>query len=136
VLILRGRLEGVEGSDERIPFIDLPRLGGPTLLRGYARDRFRDRVALLASLEYRYPIWRQVSGFLFADAGRVLPDLSEAGRAALAPQLLRPSGGAGLEVFQVDSVLVRGQVAGSPEGVFFQFSLGPVYGLPTHNYRI
>ena len=136
VLILRGRLEGVDGADERIPFTDLPRLGGPTLLRGYARDRFRDRVAVLASLEYRYPIWSRLSGFLFADAGRVLPDLKEAGRTALSPQLLRPSGGAGLEVIQVDNVLMRAQVAGSPEGVFLQFALGPVYRLPTHNYRI
>lgn len=136
VLIVRGRLEGVEGADDQIPFTDLPRLGGTTLLRGYDRERFRDRVALLGSVEYRYPIWRQLGGFLFVDGGRVLPGLADLGSAATAPQHLRPGFGGGLEVLQGERFRMRGQVAGSSEGFFFQLSLDPVYRLPTHNYRI
>jgi hypothetical protein len=136
VLILRGRMEGVVGADDQIPFTDLPRLGGPVLLRGYARDRYRDRVAMLATIEYRYPIWRQLGGFLFVDGGRVVPGLADAGRAALAPQLLRVGGGGGLELLQGEIFRMRAQVAGSPEGFFFQLALEPVYKLPTHNYRI
>ncbi|MEO5768299.1 MAG: BamA/TamA family outer membrane protein [Polyangia bacterium] len=136
VLILRGRLEGVVGSEERIPFTDLPRLGGPVLLRGYDRDRFRDRVAVLGSMEYRYPVSRQLGGFLFIDAGRVLPGLQDVGSAVRAPRQLRAGGGGGLEVLQGDVFRLRGQVAGSPEGFFFQLALEPVYRLPTHHQRI
>lgn len=136
VLIVRGRLEGVAGRDDQIPFTDLPRLGGPVLLRGFARDRFRDRVAMMAVVEYRYPIIRQVGGFLFIDAGRVLPDLAEAGRAVLAPQLLRVGGGGGLELLQGEIFRMRAQVAGSQEGFFFQVALEPLYKLPTHHHRI
>jgi outer membrane translocation and assembly module TamA len=136
VLILRGRLEGVVGAADDIPFMDLPRLGGPANLRGYDRDRFRDRVAVLGSIEYRYPIWRQVAGFLFVDAGRVLPALTTVRQAFTSPQDLRPGAGGGLEILQGDRFRLRGQVAGSPEGLFLQFTLDPVYRLATHNYRI
>jgi Omp85 superfamily domain len=136
VLILRARLEGVADAEDRIPFTDLPRLGGPALMRGYARDRFRDRVAMLASIEYRYPIWRQLGGYLFIDGGRVVPGLSDAGRAVLAPRHIRPGGGGGLEMLQAEMFRMRAQVAGSPEGLFFQLAFEPINRLPTHNYRI
>jgi hypothetical protein len=136
VLILRARLEGVVDAEDRIPFTDLPRLGGPTLLRGYARDRFRDRVAMLASIEYRYPIWRQLGGYVFVDGGRVASGLSDAGRAVMSPRHIRPGGGGGLEVLQAEMFRMRAQVAGSAEGFFFQLAFEPIYRLPTHNYRI
>ncbi|HEY8927487.1 MAG TPA: BamA/TamA family outer membrane protein [Polyangia bacterium] len=133
VLILRGRLEGVAGAGDRIPFTDLPRLGGPTLLRGYSRDRFRDRVTLLASAEYRYPIWKDLAGYLFVDAGRVYAALSDLGDAASRP---RVGGGGGLELFSRGQFSLRGQVAGSSEGLFFQLALQPVYRLDAQHYRI
>jgi hypothetical protein len=71
VLVLRGFVEGVEGSDARIPFTDLPRLGGPSRLRGYSLDRFRDEKAAVGTLEYHYPIHQYVAGALYADVGRV-----------------------------------------------------------------
>jgi hypothetical protein len=71
ILILRAALEGVEGHRDEIPFSELPRLGGPNRLRGYALDRFRDKKALLATVEYHYPIHQFVSGSLYVDVGRV-----------------------------------------------------------------
>jgi hypothetical protein len=136
VLILRGRIEGVAGTGDGVPFTDLPRLGGPSLLRGYARDRFRDRISLLASVEYRYPIGRLLAGYLFVDGGRVRPDLASAGNVLREPQHLRLGGGGGLEILQQDRFRLRGQVAGSPEGFFIQLALEPVYRLPTHHHRI
>lgn len=70
-LSFRGILEGVHGDDEDIPFTDLVRLGGPMRLRGYELDRFRDNLAAVGTLEYRYPVHELVSGELFLDAGRV-----------------------------------------------------------------
>jgi hypothetical protein len=136
VLLLRGHLEGVAGDMSRIPFTDLPRLGGPLLLRGFAPNRFRDRVALAGTVEYRYPIWRLMSGFLFVDVGRVLP-----GGAELAPSALihyRPhfGGGGGLEVLQGNNFRLRAQAATSGEGLFFQFAFEPAYRVQTPSYRI
>lgn len=71
VLVLRAVLEGVEGKTAEIPFSELPRLGGPRRLRGYALDRFRDEKAALATVEYHYPIHQLVAGSLYLDAGRV-----------------------------------------------------------------
>ena len=71
VLIVRGVVEGVEGASEKIPFAELPRLGGPNRLRGYPLDRFRDEKALLGTLEYHYPIHQFVSGALYVDVGKV-----------------------------------------------------------------
>jgi len=133
VLILRGRLEGVAGAGDRIPFTDLPRLGGPTLLRGYSRDRLRDRVTLLASAEYRYPVWQNLAGYLFVDGGSVRAGLSDLGGAVSRP---RVGGGGGLELFISGQFGLRGQVAGSSEGLFFQLALQPVYRLDAQHYRI
>jgi hypothetical protein len=128
VLLLRGHLEGVAGDESRIPFTDLPRLGGPSQLRGFAPGRFRDRIAVAGTLEYRYPIWRQMSGFLFVDGGRVM-------RAAelAAPRL---GGGGGLEILQGDAFRLRAQAATSSEGLFFQLAFEPAYRVQTPGYRI
>jgi outer membrane protein assembly factor BamA len=82
VLVLRAAIEGVEGDFERIPFSELPRLGGPDRLRGHRIDTYRDEKALLGSIEYHYPIHRNLAGQLFFDIGTVArnyPELFEGG---------------------------------------------------------
>jgi outer membrane translocation and assembly module TamA len=131
VLLVRVHGEGVAArSDEDIPFTDLPRLGGPQFLRGYARDRFRDRVAVLGSIEYRYPIWRELSGFLFVDAGRVAPGID-----ALSGHF-RPGAGGGLELYSNEAFRMRTQLAGSSDGLFFHLAVEAVYRQSTPPYRI
>ncbi|MFT5433217.1 MAG: hypothetical protein ACI9OJ_003922, partial [Myxococcota bacterium] len=71
VLVFRAALEGVDGDSSEIPFVELPRLGGAYDLRGYVEDRFRDNIAAVASIEYRWPIHEWVAGEVFVDAGRV-----------------------------------------------------------------
>ncbi len=71
LLVLRGFFVAVEGRTEAIPFSELPRLGGPTRLRGYSLDRFRDEKAAVGTLEYHYPIHQYVAGALYVDVGRV-----------------------------------------------------------------
>jgi hypothetical protein len=136
VLMLRGHLEGVAGETARIPFTDLPRLGGPLLLRGFAPNRFRDRVVLSATAEYRYPIWRQMSGFLFADVGRVLPGAADLAPGRLVHERPHVGGGGGLEILQGNDFRLRGQAATSGEGLFFQLAFEPAYRVQTPAYRI
>jgi outer membrane protein assembly factor BamA len=76
-LSVRALLEGVQGDGEDIPFSDLVRLGGPMRLRGYQLDQFRDNLAAVGTLEYRYPVHERLSGELFVDAGRVGRDYPE-----------------------------------------------------------
>jgi outer membrane translocation and assembly module TamA len=52
-------------------------LGRRETIRGFTRGRFRDNDMLLASLEYRYPIWHYFDAVLFVDAGQVSPDIAE-----------------------------------------------------------
>jgi hypothetical protein len=73
LLTFRGAVEAVHGPTDRIPFTDLPRLGGADRMRGYEEDQFRDEKLVLASVEYYYPIHDNVLGQLFIDAGYVAP---------------------------------------------------------------
>jgi outer membrane protein assembly factor BamA len=77
VLVLRLAHEGVAGNDDKIPFADLPRLGGPRRLRGFTLDRFRDKTTAVATAEYHYPIHEFIAGSLFLDAGRAAPDYKD-----------------------------------------------------------
>lgn len=76
-LILRAALEAVHGQEGDIPFTELPRLGGPQRLRGYALDTFRDARAAMGTLEYHYPIHELVHGTLFVEVGQVGPGYQE-----------------------------------------------------------
>ena len=75
VLALRVMAEHADGfGNADVPFYLMPTLGGARLLRGYDRQRFRDRSALLLSAEYRYELNPFLMAALFYDAGQVAPD--------------------------------------------------------------
>ena len=123
VLTLRLMAQEVRGQTDEIPFVDLPRLGGPILLRGYERDRFRDRAMALGSAEYLWDIGRSWAGYLFSDAGRVYPRLQDA-----ALEDIRVGFGGGLQFHSATSYLGRLSLASSIDGgIFFNLSLDPVY---------
>jgi len=106
----------------RFPFTDLPRLGGTELLRGFAHDRFRDRVAAVGSLEYDFPLQSWVGAYTFVDAGRVAHDLG-----SLDPSGVHVGWGGGLEFHTHDAFLFRVQAAHSIDGTFLRFALDPTY---------
>jgi hypothetical protein len=120
VLVLRALVEGVEGDDQDIPFSSLPRLGGPSRLRGYRRDRFRDEKAALGTIEYHYPIHQYVAGALFVDAGRVGHSYRE-----LFEQGWKVGGGGGFIVRSRDSQLFTFDIAYG-DGVQFYITTDPL----------
>lgn len=124
VLLLRAYVDAVTGPLDQIPFTDLPRLGGPQILRGYHHDRFRDRIALLGTGEYEFPIGEIMSGFLFLDAGRVERSWDD-----LSADRIRYGFGGGIQLQSVDAFIMRFQVAGSVDepGVFIKLSFDPLY---------
>ena len=123
VLTLRLMAEEIRGETDEIPFVDLPRLGGPTLLRGYDRDRFRDRARAMGSAEYLFDVGGGWSAYVFSDAGRVYPRLEDARL-----EDIRVGYGGGLQYNSDKSYIGRFNVASSIDGgIFFNLSLDPVY---------
>ncbi|MFQ5678595.1 MAG: BamA/TamA family outer membrane protein [Gemmatimonadota bacterium] len=83
-LAIRGLAELNRSQSGRgIPFTHLASLGGSHKLRGFDRDRFRDRDLLAVSSEWRYEVWREklnrarTEGFLFLDWGTVAERLDK-----------------------------------------------------------
>jgi hypothetical protein len=125
VLALRAHGEAVTGPRDEVPFTELPRLGGKTVLRGYPADRFRDRVAMFGSADYQWDLARSVSASLFVDAGRVSASVRDAGVTGL-----RVGYGVGIDLHTDRSFLARASLASSIDGgVFLNLALDPVFEL-------
>jgi hypothetical protein len=122
VLVVRGEIEGVEGKYTDIPFSDLPRLGGPTRLRGYRLDRFRDKKSALATLEYQYPIHQMVGGAVFVDAGHVGSNYNQ----LVDLKNWRAGIGAGIRVRSKTSMMFSFDVAYGDDGVLIFFTTTPL----------
>jgi hypothetical protein len=117
VLRLRLRGVGVLGDLSEIPFVDLPRLGGATFLRGYDSGRFRGAASLLATAEYRYPVQESISIYVFVDGGRVYGRWQDVTATSLSSA--RVGFGAGLAIFNTHAQLLRLQLASSIDGGLF-----------------
>jgi hypothetical protein len=121
--ILIARLRGEAVSNDETAFSELPELGGVTLLRGYAPDRFRDRVSALGTLEYQWDLNRYVMANIFIDAGRVYSSLDE-----LSFDNLRVGYGFGVALHFVTTYVGRAHIATSKDGgVFLHLAFDPVF---------
>lgn len=58
-------------SENQIPFYRLPAIDLFAPVRGFIRGRFRDKSSVVANAEFRYPLWDNIDGTVFADTGRV-----------------------------------------------------------------
>lgn len=122
VITARFQGEAVSAEPDEVPFNELPYLGGRTQLRGYALERFRDKVMGVASLEYMWDLSRLLYSSIFVDVGRVYPGLDD-----LTLDGLRCGFGFALEAHTHDSLLARVQVASSIDGdIWFNFYVDPV----------
>ncbi len=107
VLAVRLMAEHADGlGDGRVPFFLQPTLGGARSLRGYSRQRFRDRSALLFSAEYRYEVNPFLMAAVFYDAGQVAPAWDD-----FRLKDLRDDYGIGLRFGYSDAVALRADVA-------------------------
>jgi Omp85 superfamily domain len=120
ILVLRAYLEGVTAGIDEIPFTELPRIGGSRLMRGYARNRFRDRTATAFSVEYKFPINRTMSAFAFLDGGGAWRELTD-----FDPAELHPGYGAGVQLHTANLFLTRFLVASGDDGLTFYLSFTP-----------
>jgi hypothetical protein len=111
VLVARFHGEAVSGSLSQVPITELPMLGGGYFLRGYPYARFRDRIAMLGSLQYMWSLFRYGSAFVFADVGRVYNSWE-----SFTLDGLHMGYGAGIELYTSDTFLIDFSVASSTDG--------------------
>jgi outer membrane protein assembly factor BamA len=121
-IVLRAVLDRVETLDGAVPFWELPTLDEDHALRGFPRNRFRERGSLLFNAEYRYPIWDTWDGFVFADEGQVFHRYSDVSIGGF-----EWSAGGGVLVFTETSFVLRLQYAVSEEENLFRFDLSQAF---------
>ena len=62
-----------------VPFLEMAKVGGSDMLRGYAENRFRDRHFLGGQVAYRFPVWWRFGLVFFAGLGDVFSHPSDLG---------------------------------------------------------
>lgn len=123
VLSARVHVDAVSGDYEDVVFTQLPELGGKYYLRGYSRERFRDRAAVIASAEYTWDLGQLLMASLFTDVGRVYPSLGE-----LHYKDLRVGYGVSFQLHRRRDFLAAISFASSIDGGFFvDVIFDPVY---------
>ena len=123
VLVLRLYGEAVTGTLDDVAFTELPQLGGNTLLRGYPRDRFRDRIATLGSIAYRWDLSGALAASLFVDTGRVYSS-----RSSIELEHLRTGYGIALQAHRKGSFIAEASLSSSIDGgVFVELAFDPVF---------
>jgi outer membrane protein insertion porin family len=106
-------------SDQDIPFYYLSEIGREETVRGFKDGRFRDRDMVLASVEYRYPIWREVDTVLFADVGQVANDIFS----DMSQDDLAYGYGCGFRLHSDEGLVSTFMVGKSEDGFRFYFGL-------------
>lgn len=118
ILVVRAAATFTDPMPNRqIPFYKLSTLGHVETIRGFQRGRFRDRDMVLASAEYRYPVWRYLDGLFFVDGGQVSPDLID--RFSIGDW--RWTFGGGFRVWGVEGTIMRLEIGFSDDGYRFHF---------------
>jgi hypothetical protein len=93
------------------------------MLRGYDRDRFRDRIAAVGQVGYLFSLSRFVAASTFVDVGRVY-----SGFDALTVRDPRVGFGAALEIYSEKAMVIRAEVASSIDGGMFAYvSVDPAW---------
>lgn len=119
------RYELVDASYGRVPFYALPTLGGSRSLRGFLEGRFRDRNSILFQSEVRFPIWRVISGALFADVGRVWAEVDDPPSDFF--RELHVNGGVGIRLIIQPDIFTRLDFAISSEDFTFALEFGNAF---------
>lgn len=125
VLAFRFHGEAIDAPIDEVPVTELPTLGGPVYLRGYNIDRWRDRVAAVATGEYQWDLSHSLFAALFVDVGRVYPSIED-----MSFDDLRMGYGIALELHAPGIQGIRGSISSSLDGgVFLNAYLEPVFTL-------
>ena len=109
-------------SGDLIPLATYAELGRDNHLRGYSRTRFRDRYAVWASGEYRYPIFEYEDTGVGLDSFVFLDTATAFGDDKLSASNIRYSYGGGFRLAAETGLVSELTLGFSPEG--FVYSIG------------
>jgi hypothetical protein len=109
-------------GENKVPFFMQPTLGGNELLRGFARYRFTDQNALIATAEHRWHLFSGLHAALFFEMGKVAHKASQ-----LNFHNLEYTGGIGFRATIQDSVIMRIDSAVSREGFRFMWTFSNMW---------
>jgi outer membrane protein assembly factor BamA len=115
ILAVQAKGRHAEGE---VPFLDMPTLGNDDILRGYPKNRFRDKNFVAAQVEYRFPVWWRFGLVGFAGAGDVFAKPSD-----VSLRTLKYSVGAGVRfvVNPAERLNIRLDYGHGREGGYFYF---------------
>jgi outer membrane protein assembly factor BamA len=121
VLAFQGKVRIGSGQ---IPFLDMSTAGNDDLLRGYAKNRFRDKSFAGAQVEYRFPLFWRLGGVVFAGAGDVFGRPSD-----LRLNLVKHSVGGGLRfvINPAERLNIRLDYGYGREGGHFYFVVAEAF---------
>lgn len=121
VLAFQTKLRLGEGT---IPFLDMSTAGNDDILRGYAKNRFRDKNFAGTQIEYRFPLFWRFGGVLFTGVGDVFNKASD-----LSYRLLKYSYGGGLRfvINPAERLNVRLDYGRGTEGGYFYFVVAEAF---------
>jgi outer membrane protein assembly factor BamA len=105
-----------------VPFYAQQTIGGPDDVRGLPRFRYYGNNSLVGNVEYRWEVATGLGMAVFADAGRVS---DKPGHLALGD--LHGSGGVGLRFKSRNAVIMRIDVAYSPQGFYFWWTFNDAF---------
>ena len=103
------------------PYQELSKIGDSWTARGYKADRFLDNTMALTSVEYRFHIYKKLGGVLFADAGRVWPEVEK-----FNIKNWHRNWGVGFRYY-LENFVTRFDVGTSNEGTRLFFNFGHVF---------
>ncbi len=103
----------VHSTKGDVPLRELPRLGGPNMMRGYFMGRYRDKQLWATQVEYRKPLGKLLVAAAFTSVGGVAPELR-----SMKISDLRYTYGAGLRIMvnKAKHLYARFDFAMSTEG--------------------
>jgi hemolysin activation/secretion protein len=118
VLAWQNKLEINAGE---VPFQQLASLGNMNILRGFDTAKYKAEDKVATQVEYRYPIYKQLSGTAFAGFGGVMDDLNS--------DYLKESWGLGLRynINKQRGLNLRFDFAFNAEDGSFYFNFGEAF---------
>lgn len=101
-----------------VPFLDMSAVGNDDLLRGYPKNRYRDKNMIGGQVEYRFPLFWRFGMVVFGGAGDVFSKPEDLGL-----DHVKYSGGAGLRfvVNPAERLNIRLDYSHGKEGGYFYF---------------